>query len=433
MTNYIILSFCLIILLAYLFDITSKYTKIPSVILLIGLGVVIRIIVENTGFNIPDMEPVLPVIGTLGLILIVLEASLDIKLEKKKVKLIIRSVVSAIVLFVLFTGTLAAFMVSAMGYSLVSSLLNSIPLGIISSAVAISSTSSLRQDEKEFVVYESSFSDIIGILVFDFILLNQGSIAEGLAHFLFSGLVTVFLAVAVTSLLAMLLHKIRYHVNYVIILTSVILVYVLAKLSHLPALFLILVFGLALSNYKLVENTFIKKVVDFEKFRTDLDSFKKIMVELTFLVRSFFFILFGYYTRIDTLINPGNIFLGLLITSGIFLLRWGYFKLILRMPAVPLVLFAPRGLITILLFISIPSVLRVPFISEEIITLVILLSIFALMIGNVLLKKEISIHPQAGDDVEHQNDHGSDDNEHKDAGNNADEKDETGLQDPART
>ena len=404
MTNYIILSLCLIVLLAYLFDITSKYTKIPSVILLIGLGVVIRIIVENTGFSIPDLEPILPVIGTLGLILIVLEASLDIKLEKKKVRLIIRSVVSSIVLFVIFSGALAAFMVSAMGYSLVESLLNSIPLGIISSAVAISSTTSLRPEEKEFVVYESSFSDIIGILVFDFILLNQGSIAEGLVHFVFSGLVTALLAVLVTSLLAMLLHKISYHVNYVIILTSVILVYVLAKLSHLPALFLILVFGLALSNYKLIENTVIKKVVDFEKFRTDLDSFKKIMRELTFLVRSFFFILFGYYTRIDTLLSPGNIFLGLMITSGIFLLRWGYFALILRVPAVPLVLFAPRGLITILLFISIPAGLRVPFISEEIITLVILLSIVALMIGNVLLKKETVISVPVSADIEKKGD-----------------------------
>ena len=78
MTNYIILFFCLLILLAYLFDITSAYSKIPGVILLIGLGIGIQVLVSNTGFKIPDMEPMLPVVGTLGLILIVMEASLDL-------------------------------------------------------------------------------------------------------------------------------------------------------------------------------------------------------------------------------------------------------------------------------------------------------------------------------------------------------------------
>jgi hypothetical protein len=41
MTNYIILVLCLLIMLAYLFDITSRYSKIPGVILLIGLGIII--------------------------------------------------------------------------------------------------------------------------------------------------------------------------------------------------------------------------------------------------------------------------------------------------------------------------------------------------------------------------------------------------------
>ena len=389
MTNYIILFLCLIIILAYFFDITSRYSRIPSVILLIILGIIIRILVENTGLSIPDIGPILPVIGTLGLILIVLEASLDIRLEKKKFRLITRSVLSAIVLFVFFVAVLSAVMV-LLGHTLYDSLLNVIPLGIISSAVAISSAGSLDSDQKEFVVYESSFSDIIGILVFDFILLNHDSIGFGLVHFTLSGLLTVILAIAVTSLLGMLLNKITYHVNYVIILTAVVLAYVLAKLIHLPALFLILVFGLALSNYRLVENTFVNRVVNFEKFRSDLESFRKIMTELTFLVRSFFFIMFGYYTHVSALLNPLNILLALIITAGIFALRWAYFTLILRMKFVPLTLFAPRGLITILLFLSIPAASRIPLVNEEVVTLVILMSILVLMAGNMLSRKTLT-------------------------------------------
>jgi hypothetical protein len=47
-------------------------------------------------------------------------------------------------------------------------------------------------------------------------------------------------------------------------------------------------------------------------------------------------------------------------------------------------LFAPRGLITILLFISIPSASRLPLINEEVITIVILFTIFIMMIGNMI-------------------------------------------------
>ena len=155
-----------------------------------------------------------------------------------------------------------------------------------------------------------------------------------------------------------------------------------------------MVFGLALSNYRLVENSPIRRIVDFEKFRTDIDSFRRIMGELTFLVRSFFFIMFGYYTHVSALLNPLNILLALIIVAGIFALRWVYFIFIIKQPVVPLVMFAPRGLITILLFLSIPAASRIPMISEEVVTLVILFSIVVLMVGNMLNKRGFLIQEE---------------------------------------
>jgi len=210
MTDYIILVLCLLVLLAYLFDITSKYSKIPGVILLIGLGIGIQILVNTTGFKIPDMKPLLPVIGTLGLILIVMEASLDLKLGKHKFGLIIKSASAAFFLFTLFAAVMSFIMVKFLGYQLIDSLLNAIPFGIISSAVAISSTGNLNQEQKEFVVYESSLSDVIGILVFDFILIYGNSIGYGLISFTIKGLLTIIIAVLITSALAFLLHKITF-------------------------------------------------------------------------------------------------------------------------------------------------------------------------------------------------------------------------------
>jgi Kef-type K+ transport system membrane component KefB len=399
MTNYIILILCVVILLAYIFDISSRFSKIPGVILMIALGMVIQIISNAAGFIIPNIKPLLPVMGTLGLIMIVMEASLDIELKKDKKSLILKSVSSAFILLGVFVLIFSFILIRFMGFSWKESLLNTIPLGIISSSIAIPSAHLLKPAEKEFVVYESSFSDIFGIMIFDFILFSQDSIATGIFRFSLDIVFTLIIALISTAGLGYLLHKTSYHVNYVIILTSLILIYSLAKLIHLPALLLVLIFGLVLSNNKFLEVDFIKRFIDFTKFRNDISSFKKILGELTFLVRSFFFIMFGYYVQINNLFNTGNILIAIIICIGIFFLRWVFFKQALHLPAVPMIFYFPRGLITILLFLSIPAELKLLFISEEVVTLVILFTIIIMMIGNFLQNKKIS-YPQESNKIE---------------------------------
>lgn len=387
MTNYIILVLCIIVILSYIFDISGRYSKIPGVIFLILLGIAMQFIVKAVNLSVPDLRPVLPVIGTLGLIMIVMEASLDLKLERRRKGLIIKSIVSAFILFAVFSAALTYILVEFTGYSVRGSLLNAIPLGIISSAVAISSAIHLNRDEKEFVVYESSFSDVFGIIIFDFILISQGTIGEGILDMGLKSIITTAVALVTTFILAILLHKITYHVSYVIIMTSIVLVYILAKLYYLPGLLLVLIFGMVLSNNHLFENNAVKKYVDFVKFRSDIRSFKVILTELTFLVRSFFFIMFGFYAKVEGLFDLQNLLTGAAITASIFLIRLLFFRMVIKTKLIPLLFFAPRGLITILLFISIPAESRISFINEEVITLVILFTIFIQMIGNMLSRK----------------------------------------------
>ncbi len=391
MTYHIILVLCIIVILSYVFDITAKYSKIPGVILLIALGIAIQYILKPFNIEIPNLRPVLPVIGTLGLIMIVMEASLDLKLERRKRVLILKSVTSAILLFCIFVAVFTWILTEFYGVPLKDALLNAMPPGIISSSIAIPATVFLKPDDKEFVVYESSFSDIFGILVFDFILVSQDSFGSGILHLAGNSIITVVIAILTTAVLAMLLHKTAYHVHYVIIMTSVVLVYMLAKLAHLPSLLLIMIFGLILSNNHFLENTPITKFVDFHKFRNDIKSFQVILTELTFLVRSFFFIMFGFYTKVEGLFNVNNILTATAITTGIFLLRLIFMKQALRMNLLPLFFYSPRGLITILLFLSIPLSSRISLIPEEVITLVILFSILILMVGSIVYKKDKKI------------------------------------------
>lgn len=88
MTTTLIISLCLLILLAYTFDLSSKHTKIPTVILLLILGFSMHQAVDFFEIEMINLEPLLPIVGTIGLILIVLEAGLDLELNKNKKKIL---------------------------------------------------------------------------------------------------------------------------------------------------------------------------------------------------------------------------------------------------------------------------------------------------------------------------------------------------------
>lgn len=388
MTYYIILILCLIVLIAYIFEVTSKYSKIPGVILLLTSGLGLRYFSSCYELKIPNLSMLLPIMGTLGLILIVLEGSLDLTISSAKKSLITKSFASAAILFVLIVIFFSSLLYYQFGCTLQISLLNAIPFAIISSAVAIPSSSQLDKNDKEFIVYESSVSDIIGILLFDFVLFNELSIGTGLFLFSFEVIATIIASVIVSAILAYILHKIAHHIKYVIILTFVILVFVLAKLIHWPSLIVVLIFGLIMNNNQLFQTKQIKRWIDFQEFNITLISFKQITCELTFLVRSFFFLIFGFYTSFTDLINLQNLVISCSICFSIFLFRGLFLKFILHTPLYPLFYFAPRGLITILLFLSIPVNSKLPFVSEGLITQTIFITILVMTWGNLFLKRK---------------------------------------------
>jgi len=82
MTTTVIITICILLLLAYVFDFTSSKTKIPSVILLLALGWSVKKAVSFFKFSIPNLSPILPILGTIGLVLIVLDGSLELEFNK---------------------------------------------------------------------------------------------------------------------------------------------------------------------------------------------------------------------------------------------------------------------------------------------------------------------------------------------------------------
>ncbi|MFN3270337.1 MAG: sodium:proton antiporter [Candidatus Kapaibacteriota bacterium] len=295
MENAIIITLCVLLIISYLFDLTFIKTKIPSVILLLFLGWLVKQITTLLRIQIPDLSPALPILGTVGLILIVLEGSLELKLEASKAKMILSSFLGALLPMVLLIFLLAYLMSTVFGYDFWDSVLSSIPLCVISSAIAIPSVRNFPPTQKEFVIYESSFSDIIGVLIFNFFVVNRSIGIPALIEVSLQFVMMFLVSVVATFSLATLLRRIEHHVKFVPVVLLIVLIYAISKFFHLPALVFILIFGLILSNiedFKYIK--FLQRFCTFE-IQSEVKKFMDLIAEGTFLVRSLFFLLFGYF------------------------------------------------------------------------------------------------------------------------------------------
>jgi len=380
MTVSIIITFCVLLLIAYVFDLTSSRTKVPSVILLLLLGWSVRQITKWFAIQLPDFSPVLPVLGAIGLILIVLEGSLELELNKSKLGLIRKSFFGALIPM-LALAFLLAFAFKYFGnFGLKDSLTNAIPFCVISSAIAIPSVRNLSSNNKEFVIYESSFSDILGVLIFNFLALNATIDTHSLGSFVLQLIIIIVVSFTATIGLSFLLNKIEHHIKFVPIILLVILIYAVSKIYHLPGLVFILLFGLSIGN--LCE---MKRFKWIEKFKPDelskeVKKFKELIIEGTFLVRVLFFLLFGYLIETSEILNSDTFLWALGIVFFIFLFRTIQLKLS-KLPLQPLLFVAPRGLITILLFLSIDLTNTISLVNKSLIIQVIILTALLMMIG----------------------------------------------------
>lgn len=387
MTSAIIISLCILVLIAYLFDLSSSRTRIPSVILLLVSGGLVRLLTDWWGIQLPDLNVLLPVLGTVGLILIVMEGSLELQLHKSRLPMIFKSFVIAFIPLVALS-CLAAWGLQYLGFPhYKTNLGNVIPLFVISSAIAIPSVRHNSRATREFVVYESSLSDILGVIFFNFIVLNEVIDRNAfLTFFMQLGLETLIAFIA-TLFLAFLLGKIEHHIKFVPIIFLIILIYAISKEFHLPALLFILIFGLFLGN--LDELRSFKWIEKFnpENLDKEVIRFKEITTEATFLIRSLFFLVFGYLIRPQDIINRESAVWAVCIVAAVFLIRILILKLF-RMAYDPLLYIAPRGLITILLFLSIPTEIKIPMIDNSLVVQVMLLTVLIMMVGLMFSKEK---------------------------------------------
>ncbi|WP_158977024.1 cation:proton antiporter [Cellulophaga sp. L1A9] len=354
----LIIEVSVIIILSFLFNSIAKKTNIPAVLMLIVLGVGLQFGLKYVNSDAIDFFPILEILGIVGLIMIVLEAALELELKREKLMPILKSFVVA--LSGLF---LSAWVAALILYQFIpdmnmhSAWLYATPLSILSSAIIIPSVNDLKSHKKEFHIYESTFSDIIGIMMFYF-LAGKLNPAEdtGFVGFTSNLLLTIVISLVASYAIILIFQNIKSQVKLFLLIAVLLLLYAVGKKMHLSSLIIILIFGLVIANMKLFfKGKLLSKLLDYKKAHHIYHELHTITAETAFVVRTFFFVIFGLTIAITSIFNINVAIISSLIIVSIYAIRAVLMLIFVGKDMLPQLFIAPRGLITVLLFYAIPE------------------------------------------------------------------------------
>ena len=245
---WLITAASVIVIISYFFNLISRRTNFPSVLLLLMLGMLIKSGLILAGVPSINLNSVLELLGIIGLIMIILEAALDLKFSREKAPLIAKALLIAMLSLISGTLIIALLIDQYLDSGFLTSMIYAIPLTIVSSAIIIPSIVNYKEEQREFMIYEATFSDILGILFFYFAI--ESSHFENAGVLAISVLVNLFITVIASFVLSIFLiflfQRIKTKVKLFLLLSVLIVLYSLGKLLHLSSLIIILIFGLML-------------------------------------------------------------------------------------------------------------------------------------------------------------------------------------------
>jgi Kef-type K+ transport system membrane component KefB len=360
------------------------------VLLLLFTGIVGRVVFDNLGYELPPTKTLLEFFGVVGIILIVLEGAMDLRLRREKLWLMLRSFLSALIILLISSFSIAYGMKLVFTeFTFYGCLINAIPLAVISSAIAIPSVHGIHEDKKEFIIYESIFSDILGILFFNAVV-NNPTFEIGSAVWLIGDFIIVITAsIVFTGLILLFIDKTTMNIKFFLLIAIMVLLYAFGKIVHISSLLMILIFGLIFNNLDLLTPPQMNRFINVEKLQDGIDRFKMITNESAFLIRTFFFFTFGFTLQLAILGDFRVLTYGFIIVGILYGIRFIYLKFFAHRNLYPELFIAPRGLITILLYYAIPEEYSKGIISEGLLFLVVLLTSFIMMLGLLRTKEHI--------------------------------------------
>ena len=370
-----------LVIFSYLFDLFASKTKLPSVLLLLILGISLKLLSDHFQWQTINFLRILPTLGTVGLILIVFEGSLELKYDKQKNNVIKGAFLSAFFILVATVTAITFIIYQITAKDLYLCFINAIPFSVISSAIAIPSVAGLSNKTREFIIYESSFSDILGIILFNFAVSNPQISFSSFAGLGLNLVLITILSIAACILLLYVMGRISHHVKFFLIISILVLIYAIGQSYHLSSLVLILAFGLFLNNADQIKHTWFRTVFLYKSLANDLTQLRQLSAESAFIFRTFFFVIFGFTIDIFKLDDQHILINGLFILFTIYFIRFAYLRLFRKENTIPEGFVTPRGLISILLYYNLPTELKITEIGTSFLFMVVLGSSLIMTIG----------------------------------------------------
>ena len=354
-----------VLIISFFYSLLQRSYNISSVILLLISGVILQYVMKHFYGSIELLPSILPVFGTLGLLIIVLEAVLDMDINKSNYKRYINSALLAFLIVLISVLLLTLGFMYSYNLNIIAAIVHAIPLSIVSSAIVIPSLGSVSCDGKQVIVLESIFSDIIGVLLFNFFIVTEIDNVGSIGLFGLSFIFMLIISLLTTLVLAIALSKPNVKNVQVLILAILVFVYTVAKHFHLSALILILIFGLCLRNFPLLMSSklgsrLFGKILVGDVIHANLYKMKEFVDELGFIIRTFFFVLLGYSINLIILAQWRVILVGVMVVTIIYATRLLVVPhFIDKTTKVLAIVTAPRGLITVLLFFQMPEQFKI--------------------------------------------------------------------------
>ncbi|MDI9867059.1 sodium:proton exchanger [Flectobacillus sp. DC10W] len=377
------------VIISYIFNLIAKKFAIPSVLLLLGTGILVGQVFGQNLLPTTFVNKTVEILGVVGLIMIILEASLDLELSQDKSKMIAQAFFAALLILLASSFSIALIIQQATGETFRNCLVYATPMSIISSAIVIPSVENLLPHKREFIIYEASFSDILGILFFNYLIAEEGISLESGIMYGFNIVWSLLLSVVVALGLIYLLSRITLHLKYFLLFAVLLVLYAAGKLLHLPSLLIILFFGLFINNRKIIRPKIIVEGVPQHMFDEVENNLKSITAETAFLIRTFFFMLFGYSMNVGIFSQEEVWMTGSMVVLALLVIRFIFLRFIQSQKnTMPELLLMPRGLITILLFYSIPQQFKLNTFNNGILFFVILITSVLMMFGIMTAEKK---------------------------------------------
>jgi potassium/hydrogen antiporter len=292
-----------VILVGFLANLLFRVTRIPSVLLLIASGVVLGPV---TGLIRSDaLLTIAPFFGAAALLVILFEGGLELEIAHV-VRHAPKTMLLAVVVFSLSSGGVAALAHAFLGLSPLTALMLGAILGASSPAICMPVVSglSVRNDVKTVIKLESAMSEVLLIVTVVLLIDSHNTGAADALSWVWGFLRSLLVALLVSTVAGVLWSRLvgwmgREPLSYMLTLGMVCLLYfAVEELGGSPAI-AVLLFGLLLANMQSVAGRIGPRLrelfgVDLREEQFVLGQFMvNITAELSFLVRTFFFVYLG--------------------------------------------------------------------------------------------------------------------------------------------